>query len=651
MGSNILSIGKSALNAAQAGLSTAGHNIANAATPGYNRQVVLQGTANAQNLGFGFMGQGVEVVTISRVYNEFLNNQVVASQTAKSALDTYYAQISRIDNLLADTAAGLSPGLQGFFKGIQDLTANPNAFASRQAVLSGAQTLAARFQSLDSQLNASRQDVNSQITASVTSINAYARQIAQLNDAIQKASATGSLPNDLMDQRDQVIADLNKEVKATVVKQDGNSYGVSIGNGQPLVLGTQAFSLTTMSAPDDAGRLQVGYVNSNGSTASLPESTLVGGRLGGLFEYRSQTLDVAQNALGRVAIGLAMDFNKQHKLGIDQKGQPGEDFFAVQTNLTGIPNAKNGGDAAISAEIIDSGALTTSNYRVLYDGTDYKLTRLSDGADLGSLPRTADGVTFNLPSGTANKGDSFLIKPTASGAQDFKVLVSDTAKIAAAGTPAASVVASAGSNNTGTASIQLQAPLPAAYAGTELQFAYSATPVPSLSITPPDPAVTVSVTIPGPPPVTSTYPSDGPVPYTDGATIEIHGVTFTMNGLPADGDTFNLGKNKSGGDNSNALKLGELQTKNALAGGTASYQGAYSQLVSMIGNKTHELDVNRTAEANQLAAARQAQQSESGVNLDEEAANIMRYQQAYQAAAKVMQTASTMFDTLLSLGH
>ena len=266
MGSNILSIGKSALNAAQVGLSTTGHNIANAATPGYNRQVMIQGAANAQNLGFGFMGQGVEVTTIQRVYNEFLSNQVVASQNAKTALDTYHAQISRIDNLLADTAAGLSPGLQGFFKDIQDLTGNPNAAASRQAVLSGAQTLAARFQSLNSQLVASREDVNSQITASVTSINAYARQIAQLNDAIEKASATGSPPNDLLDQRDQVIADLNKEVKATVIKQGDNSYGVSIGNGQQLVMGTQAFSLTVLQSADDAGRLQVGYTGGNGRT-------------------------------------------------------------------------------------------------------------------------------------------------------------------------------------------------------------------------------------------------------------------------------------------------------------------------------------------------------------------------------------------------
>ncbi|HTN67047.1 MAG TPA: flagellar hook-associated protein FlgK [Burkholderiaceae bacterium] len=642
MGSNILSIGKSALSAAQVGLSTAGHNIANAATPGYNRQVAIQSTANAQNLGFGFMGQGVQVTTVLRVYNEFLNNQVVASQTAKSALDTYHAQISRIDNLLADTAAGLSPALQGFFKDIQDLTANPNIAASRQAMLSGAQTLAARFQSLDSQLTASREDVNSQITASVTSINAYARQIAQLNDAIQKASVGGQPPNDLLDQRDQVIADLNKEVKATVVKQDGNSYGVSIGNGQPLVLGTEAFSLTTAPAPDDAGRLQVGYLNRNGSISLLPESTLAGGKLGGLFEFRSQTLDVAQNALGRVAIGLATDFNAQHMQGVDQNGDAGGKFFAVGQPAVS-KNKNNTGDAAMAAAISDPSKLTTSNYRLQYDGSNYKVTRLSDGAvtTFSTFPQTIDGVDFSLASGTPAAGDSFLIKPTANGAEQFKVLISDTTKIAAAGAPANPVLSSIGSGNTGNGAIQVSG-VDASYAGAPLQRGETLTLKYDALATPPGFTVTLM----------PAGTVETPVDYTDGATITIRGINFTISGDDLkDGDTFILRPNNNVGDNGNALKLGELQTKNTLIGGTASYQGAYSQLVSLIGNKTHELDVNRTAEASQLASARQAQQAESGVNLDEEAANIMRFQQAYQAAAKVMQTASTMFDTLLSLGR
>jgi flagellar hook-associated protein 1 len=648
MATNILSIGKSALNAAQVGLSTTGHNIANAATPGYNRQVVIQGSANAQNFGFGFIGQGTQVVAIERVYNEFLNNQVVSSQSAKTALDTYYAQISGIDNVLADPSAGLSPALQGFFKGIQDLTANPNAAASRQAVLSGAQTLAARFQSLSSQLAESRTNVNSQIASSVTSINAYAQQIAQLNGAIEKAASTGSAPNDLMDQRDQLVADLNREVKASVVK-DGDSYGITIGNGQPLVLGTQTFGLTAVASADDASRLQVGYAI-NGHVSVLPEQSLGGGKLAGLFDYRSQTLDVAQNALGRVALGLASDFNAQHALGLDQNGAAGQAFFQVGTPLV-LTNSKNDKTAAatVSAQITDSKALTTSDYRMQFDGAAYKVTRLSDGTSFSDLSQPIDGIMFSAGSGTPVAGDSFLIKPTATGAEQFKVLVTDTTKIAAAGVPAIPVLASIGSGNTGAGAIQVSgvdagyagAPLPA---GTTLGFKYDLASN-SFAVTPPS---AVTVTVGG---IATTYAAGDPVPYTDGATMNSHGINFQVSGAPADTDSFILRPSNNIGDNSNALALGALQTANTQIGGTASYQGAYSQLVSLIGNKTHELDVNRTAEGNQLLAAQQAQQSESGVNLDEEAANIMRYQQAYQAAAKVMQTASTMFDTLLSLGH
>ncbi len=651
MGSNILSIGTSALNAAQVGISTAGHNIANAATPGYNRQVVVQASNNGQNFGFGFIGQGTQVASIQRVYNEFLSNQVVATQTAKSASDTYYAQISGIDNLLADTSAGLSPALQDFFKGIQDLSANPNSAASRQATLSSAQTLAARFQSLNAQLADSRENVNSQIASSVTSINAYAQQIAQLNDAIQKAGGNGQPPNDLLDQRDQVIADLNKEVKATVIKQTGGSYDITIGNGQPLVLGNQTFTLATVNAMDDPGRLQVGYVN-NGTTVALPESYLSGGTLGGLFAYRSQTLDVAQNALGRVAIGLASDFNAQHELGLDQNGKAGGEFFTVGKPLVTASVANTSG-AVLGAAISDSKALTTSNYRLQYDGANYKVTRLSDGtvSSFSSLPQTVDGVNFSVTSGALAAGDSFLVKPTVNGAQDFAVEISDTTKIAAAGVPAIPVLSSIGSGNTGTGTIAVSS-VDASYASAPLQpgqtltFQYAAG-TNSFTVTP---ATAVKVTTVAPP-ATTPYAAGAAVPYTAGASINAQGINATISGVPADGDSFIVRPGSNVGDNSNALALASLQTKNTLIGGSTSYQGAYSQLVSLIGNKTHELDVTRTAEANQLTAQQQAQQSESGVNLDEEAANIMRYQQAYQAAAKVMQTASKLFDTLLSLGN
>ncbi|MBC7416480.1 MAG: flagellar hook-associated protein FlgK, partial [Herminiimonas sp.] len=301
MGSSILGIGQSALTAAQVGVATTGHNIANATTPGYSRQVVQQSAAGGQDAGFGFVGKGTEVTSVTRVYNEFLTNQVLSAQTSSSQLSTYSTQIAQIDNLLADAKAGLSPALQDFFKGVQDLSSDPNSSASRQALLSSGESLAARFQSIGGQISEIRQGVNGQIGATVTNINVYATQIAKLNDAIEKAQAGGvKSANDLLDQRDQAVALLSKEVKVSVVKQ-GDSYNVFIGSGQPLVVGTKTTTLYAGSSPTDPSRTEVGSRTSGGVTTLLDEKSLTGGNLGGLFDFRNTTLDVAQNNLGRVA--------------------------------------------------------------------------------------------------------------------------------------------------------------------------------------------------------------------------------------------------------------------------------------------------------------------------------------------------------------
>jgi len=545
MATSILSIGQSALAAAQVGLSTTGHNIANAATPGYSRQVVVQGAAQPQNYGFGFMGQGTEISTVKRIYSEFLGSQVRTTQATKSGLDSYYAQIKQVDNMLANPASGLSPALQNFFSGVQEMSSNPSSIPARQAALSSAESLAARFQSMAGRLDEIEQGVNSQITSGVNVINSYAKQIAQLNDAIDRAqSATGQPANDLLDQRDQLVLDLNKETRATVVKQGDGGYNVFIGNGQPLVVGVSAFSLTTATSLTNPERIEVAYQTANGPVV-IGESSLGGGKLGGVLEFRSQTLEPAQNALGRVAIGLASSFNAQHQLGFDLNGDPGTAFFTVAAPVVTASSGNNlTSTAAVGATISDANALTTSDYRLAYDGSSYTLTRLSDNTTFNPITSgdTVDGVTISL-SGAPAAGDSFLIRPTVNGASSFSVAITDPKLIAAAAT--------------------------------------------------------------------------------SGAV----------------------------GDNGNALLLGALQTANTMNGGTTTYQGAYSQLVSQIGNKTRELEMTSSAAGNLLSEANLSLQSESGVNLDEEATNLLRYQQAYQAAGKVMQIASEMFDVLLSLGR
>ncbi|MES2934758.1 MAG: flagellar hook-associated protein FlgK [Pseudomonadota bacterium] len=663
MGSNILGIGQSALAAAQIGLSTAGHNIANASTPGYSRQIVVQSAARAQYQGFGYVGQGTQVATIQRSYSDYLGKQVLTSQTAKSEIDSYYSQIKQIDNLLADPVAGLSPALQDFFKGIQDLAANPADTASRQSVLSTAQALAGRFQSLDGRISELRDSVNSQITTSLGTVNSYATQIAKLNDSIEKALAASdgtAPPNDLMDQRDQLVTEMGKEVKVSVVKEN-NSYNIFFGSGQPLVIGTQTFKLNPTISPTDPARTEVAYV-SNGATILLSESTFTGGKLGGLFAFRAQSLDEAQNSLGRVAVGFAATFNAQHQLGQDLAGVMGGQFFTAAPPLV-TSNSNNAGTAVMGASISNVSALTTSNYRlqvvtaavppapaVPVTPGSYRVTRLSDGnvSNFSTFPQTVDGVDFNVASGTIANGDDFLIRPTVNGASGLNVVITDPTKIAAAAPIRTGTVAT----NTGSGKItaeSVDASYTAATVTPALSLSYNST-TNQLSGFPA--TLPVTVTNNGTPVAGSPFAAGAPVTYTAGATISFGGVSFVMSGTPGNADTFNVGANTSGvGDSRNALLLGNLQTSNTLANGTANYQGAYAQMVSLIGNKTHELEVTGNAEGKLLAEAVKAQQSTSGVNLDEEATNLLRYQQAYQAAGKVMSIASTLFDVILSIGN
>ena len=644
MTTNILSIGQSALAAAQVGLATTGHNIANSGTVGYTRQMVTQGAVAGQNVGYGFVGKGTEVTGVTRAYNEFLSGQVLGAQVSKSSLDTYYTQIRRIDNLLADTSAGVSPALQEFFQSVQNLAAQPNDAASRQSTLSSSEALAARLNGLGGQLADISASVNGEIESSVTAINAYARQIGQLNDAIEKATtaAQGRPPNDLLDQRDQLIHELGKEVRVTVVAQ-GNSSHVFIGNGQPLVVGAKAYSLAATNSPTDSTRTVVAYVTKD-KTTILADAALPGGRLGGLFDFRAQTLDPTQNALGRVAIALAHDVNAQHRLGQTPSGTMGGDLFTVPQPLVSA-SRDNAGNALPTATLADPSQLTASDYRLQYDGTNFQLTRLSDGQafSYATLPQTVDGVTIGI-SGTPATGDHYLIRPTAAGASGIHVLIKDIAQLAAS----APIRTQALPSNTGTASISAGS-VDAAFAPSAIGSPVTLQYASAGGVLTGFPAVPVTVTANG---SSITYAAGAPVPFTADASYAFNGMQVTLAGTPANGDRFTISANTKGtADARNAALIADLQGALTLAGGTTHFQGAYSQLVAEVGNKARELQVTSEASGIYYAQAISAQQSESGVNLDEEAANMMRYQQAYQAAGKLMQTASQMFEILLQLGQ
>ncbi|QJQ00735.1 flagellar hook protein FlgK [Herbaspirillum rubrisubalbicans] len=776
MATNIFSIGQSALQAAMAAQATTSHNISNATTPGYNRQEVVQSSAGGINYGYGFVGQGTQVTEIKRVYNDFLTKQALASQTSASSLDSYYAQISQINNMVADTKAGLSPALQDFFASVQNLASNPNTQASRQTVLSQASTLVARISSINDQLSQSSASVNSQITSTVTTINSYAQQIAQLNQAIVNAVGTGGgqQPNDLLDQRDQLVSELNKYVKITTVPQDTGAVSVFIGTGQSLVTGDQVTQLAVTNSPTDVSRLQVGQVLPGGGTATIPDSFFYdGGSLGGLLRYRTETLDPTQNALGRIAIAMGTAFNQQQQLGLDQNGNPGTNMFNISSpNLIGYPT--NTGTTDLKAVITDPSSLSTSDYTLTYDGTNYTFTRLSDNTKTvkaaTDFPVTLDGVTYSNGAAAPGpfapsipSGNIYKIQPTANGAAAFSLALNNTqllasaAPISTAANATNNVNASMPATNTGNAIISNTAldstkfqqgssvSFTASVSGSQVQLSAAwtgAAPVPTVTYTNPDgstgtasggaafnytPGMTissggVSFTLTGTPgttapdkfnfapvaankgtatisagsvtpaylttttpltkPTTLTFNNTASPPvfnispavpagggtithkdgtttaiaggastlsYTAGDTYEISGVKFQISSQPANGDQFTIAANTNAtSDNRNMLAMANLQTANTING--TSFQGSYSQLVATIGNKTNEINVTNTAEKTRLTAIQNQQQSDSGVNQDEELAHMIRNQQQYQAAAKIIQAASDMINALLSLG-
>lgn len=669
MSTGIFSIGVTGMQAAQLGLLTTEHNISNSNTVGYSRQRTVQATNIALMTGAGAIGQGAHVETVQRLYSEFLNGQVLTAQSSVSELDGYYANISQIDNMLADANAGLSPALQDFFSAVQKVGNSPSSLPARQAMVSSAETLAARFQSLDTRLSDMYESVNQQIVADVGGINTLSQQIADINARIISTQASFNQPaNDLLDQRDQLVNELNKLIKVTTTANNDGSLNVFFGNGQQLVVGPAVSTLTARASAADPSRVVVGIETATG-IQELPTRLITGGDLGGLVRFRSEALDPAMNQLGQVAASVALTFNAQHALGQDLLGNvDGDtnfvaDFFTLADPKV-IANANNSVGSGATATFVAPTSpaaptfdgnfytnLTSSDYQLqMTAANQYQLTRLSDGqtwsGNLAAINTVANGQGFNVSIASASVGDSFTIRPTAETAKNIAIdpRIAADVRLVAAGAPVKTV---ATLTNAGTMTLSQ------GVVGT----GYSLTNLPRTII-----AGAASLSgFPAASTVTATY-ADGttqtytgvPVNLTNAGSqltnVSFDGMSFKVTGTPTTGDRFTIQENTGGVDDGrNVLLLAKLQTQKTIAGGTTSYQSAYAQLVSSNGIKTNEIKIAGAAQQSLLEQSQQARDSLSGVNLDEEAANLLRYQQAYQASAKMLQIGASLFETILSI--
>ncbi len=445
---NLYGLGLSALNTAQVNLMTTGHNINNAAVEGYNRQTVLQSTAGARATGAGYIGRGVQAVTVQRSYDSFLQNQLVQSQSRGAALVSYGNEISQLNNLFADRTAGVSPAIQKFFESVQAVASTPADAAARQEMIGRSNSLVTQFKEANRFIDNQRHDINTQLTTVVSQINSYIDRVSDMNEQITKArsSASGNhAPNDLLDQRDQLVAELNQLVNVKVYEQDGN-FNLALGSGQILLGGPTKFPLHAVPSQADPTRYVVAstysYTNGVPHLAEVSDSSFSGGQLAGLLQYREDTLDPAQNELGRLAVSIATEFNQVHTEGYSLTGDPGKDYFSVSLGQP-MPSEKNTGAATLSISLDSVDQLTAQDYEFLVenDGTDNKLMyrALPNGrfAEV-NLDATGSAVIdgLNITVGSldnAAEGDLWRLTPTRNAADSLALEIEHPGDIAAAG--------------------------------------------------------------------------------------------------------------------------------------------------------------------------------------------------------------------------
>lgn len=436
--SSLINNAMSGLSAAQAALNTASNNISSYNVAGYTRQTTIMAQANSTLGAGGWVGNGVYVSGVQREYDAFITNQLRAAQTQSSGLTTRYEQMSKIDNLLSSETNNVSTSLQGFFTSLQTLVSNAEDPAARQALIGKADGLVNQFKTTDQYLRDQDKQVNIAIGASVDQINNYAKQIASLNDQISRLTGVGAgaSPNDLLDQRDQLVNELNKVVGVEVSVQDGGTYNITMANGYSLVQGSSARQLAAVPSHADPSRVTVAYVDATAGEIEIPEKLLTSGTLGGMLTFRSQDLDQSRNTLGQLALAFADAFNKQHQAGFDATGAKGEDFFAIGKPLV-LSNTQNNSDAAIKAEVINGSQVLATDYTITWQGAGkWQVTRLASNTSFTVEPDAAGNVEFDglklTFSGTPKDNNSFTLKPVSDAVVNMDVKVKDESQIALA---------------------------------------------------------------------------------------------------------------------------------------------------------------------------------------------------------------------------
>ncbi|QPR35815.1 flagellar hook-associated protein FlgK [Delftia acidovorans] len=648
---SLLNVGSRALMANQIALQTTGHNIANVNTAGYSRQSVAFQTSPGQNMGSGYIGNGVDVNTILRNFNDLLNRQAATASAVSAADSARATSLAQMQEVFGGGKTGLGAAITDMMNSFGDVAGAPTDPSARQVVLTRMNELAARFRSASAQLDELDYSAKQQMGNDVTVVNSLAGQVATLNAQISRSIASGQTPNDLLDQRDQLVRNINKYVQTSQIPADDGSISLFVGGSQPLVLGPNSAQLTLKEATEfpGSGKMALYFQQPGGQNVELTPSMLGGGEIAGLLQFQGSDLTEGRNLLGRMALAIGDSLNEQNNLGLTLSGQSGSNLFKLSMVSNGsTTGAQWTGATTPTTTVVDSSQLKASDYQIVFGSTAPagKVIRLSDGkvtdftsmADLSS--KEIDGLRFDLKAEGVS-GNTVLFRPMAAGAHDIQAAVHSPNDLAVAN-PVAASIKSLGDATLQMGGIQVSAGFNmAGFAGAEVSFSKNATGQLEYTITPaPGGGI----------PATGLYTSGQPIQLAPGLQVKITG-TPAINGTTSDKVTLGKATDPQYGtayqrDAGNASSFLALRDSKLFDGSTTLSDG-FSTAMAQVGTRTQSAQyaakLSETIAKN-LEADRTAV---SGVNLDEEAAKLLQYQQSYQASAKMLQVAQSIFDSVL----
>ena len=666
--SPLINLSIRSMAASYASLQTAGHNIANASVEGFSRQRVELQTSGGLYTGAGFFGRGVDVTTVSRSFDSFLTKEAVATNATASMEATRAEQLGRLEGIFATGEAGLGYAANQFLNAFVDMAARPQDLSARELVLSAAGLVADRYSAAGNQIEDLQRGVTQDLTNSIGTVNSLAQRLAVVNSQVANAQGSGQTPNDLLDERDRLVRQISSFVQVSTVPAADGSVGVFIAGGQRLVLGSEAAELRVVPDPQDPGKSALGIVEGQ-AVRVLPPSLLAGGSVAGLLRFQDEDLTAARNFIGQIVVALADRINSQQELGIDLTGAQGGPLFSYGEPRVYGRTGNAPASVAPTVSIVDGMQVKASDYDFSFDGTNISLTRLSDGAvsnflaTPGPMTLSLDGLEISFDTTTLSAGDRFSIQPVSLAASTMRRELDQPTGLAAA----SPIYAILGPTNRGTASVASLDVTNATPQSLSLTFALAAevnAAAPAVTAGAPANAVFFQWNDAAPSAATGFgyWVPGSPLVFQDatGAPVD-KGYNLTLNGVPRPGslvpgtvnpgDTITVAPSTAflPSNNGNALTLAGFRDARFVDGATMTE--AYAAAMGNIGVRVQSANTASRIASGVATNAETRRAGQAGVNLDEEAAALIQYQQTYQASARVLQVAQSVFDTLLDVAR